>query len=83
LNRWYAEEHLGALMGLPGVYGARRYRATVGSPRYLMIYETENREVIRSEEWLKRTNTPWTLSMRPHFRNRRDNIVQLIRSVEA
>src|SRR5688572_33461049 len=36
LNRWYQEEHLAALVGLEGVFGARRYRATEGSPRYLM-----------------------------------------------
>jgi len=83
LNRWYQEEHLAALVGLDGVFGARRYRATEGSPRYLMMYETANREVIRNDEWQKRTGTPWTLRMRPHFKNRRDNIVQLIRSVEA
>ena len=83
LNRWYEEEHLGALIGVPGVYGARRYRATEGSPRYLMMYETENPEVIRNDEWLKATNTPWTLSMRPHFKNRRDNVVRLIKSVVA
>jgi hypothetical protein len=80
LNRWYEEEHLAALVGLPGVYGARRYRATEGSPRYLMIYEAENREVIRNDEWQRAAATPWTLKMRPHFRNRRDNIVRLISS---
>ena len=83
LNRWYQEEHLKALVGLPGVLGARRYRATEGSPRYLMMYETANREVIRSNDWKQRTDTPWTLRMRPHFRNRKDSVVQLIKSVEA
>jgi hypothetical protein len=83
LNEWYEQEHLAALAGVPGVLSARRYRCVSGSPRYLMIYEAENREVIRNDAWNKAATTEWTLRMRPHFRNRADNIVRLIRSVRA
>jgi len=31
-NDWYNTEHVPALTSVPGVYGARRYRATAGSP---------------------------------------------------
>jgi hypothetical protein len=83
LNQWYEQEHLGALVGVPGVYGAKRYRATEGSPRYLMIYEADNRDVIRGPAWTRAAETEWTLRMRPHFRNRADNVVQLISALRA
>lgn len=83
LNEWYQQEHLPALAGVPGCVSARRYRTSTGSPRYLMVYEAENREAIRGDAWRKAAETEWTLRMRPHFRNRADNVVQLIRSLTA
>jgi hypothetical protein len=46
-----------------------------------MIYEAENRETIRGNAWTKAATTDWTLHMRPFFRNRKDNVVQLIASL--
>jgi hypothetical protein len=85
LNEWYDQEHLPALAGVPGCLAARRYRMTEGSPgsvKYLMIYEAENRETIRGNAWTKAATTDWTLHMRPFFRNRKDNVVQLIASLD-
>lgn len=84
LNEWYEQEHLPALVGVPGCLSATRYRMSAGSEgsvKYLMIYEAESREVIRGDAWNKAASTEWTLKMRPHFRNRKDNIVQLIASL--
>jgi hypothetical protein len=86
LNEWYEQEHLPALAGVPGCVAARRYRRaadTGGSPKYFMIYEASSREAIRGEAWRKAAETEWTLRMRPHFRNRMDNIVELIRSLTS
>jgi hypothetical protein len=55
---------------------------TPDSVKYLMIYEAESRETIRGNAWTKAANTDWTLHMRPFFRNRKDNVVQLIASLE-
>jgi hypothetical protein len=85
LNNWYEQEHLPAIAGVPGCLSARRYRMTAGtpeSPKYLMIYEATSREAIRNEAWNKAANTEWTLRMRPHFRNRQDNLVQLVASLD-
>ena len=85
LNEWYEQEHLPALAGVPGCLSARRYRMTAGTPdsvKYLMVYETERREVIRGPAWSKAADTDWTRHMRPFFRNRRDNLVQLIASLD-
>ena len=85
LNEWYAQEHLPALASVPGCLSAQRYRMTAGTPdsvKYLMIYEAATRETIRGNAWTKAANTDWTLHMRPFFRNRKDNVVQLIASLE-
>ena len=86
LNEWYDQEHLPALAGVAGCLSARRYRMTAGSDgsvKYLMIYEAATREAIRGHAWTKAANTDWTLHMRPHFRNRKDNLVQLIASLDS
>jgi hypothetical protein len=86
LNEWYEQEHLPALAGVPGCVAARRYRMAAGTPesvKYLMIYEAADRETIRGAAWNKAADTEWTRRMRPHFRKRKDNIAQLIASLEA
>ena len=85
LNEWYEQEHLPALAGVPGCLAARRYRMTAGTPdsvKYLMVYEAATRETIRGNAWTKAADTDWTRHMRPHFRNRKDNIAQLIASLD-
>ena len=86
LNEWYEQEHLPALAGVPGCLSARRYRMTAGTPdsvKYLMVYEAANRETIRAGAWTKAADTDWTRHMRPFFRNRKDNIGQLIASLAS
>ena len=86
LNDWYEQEHLPALVGVPGCLSARRYRMNSGSDgsvKYMMVYEAEDRETIRGEAWTKAASTEWTLKMRPHFRNRKDNVVQLIATLRS
>jgi hypothetical protein len=83
LNQWYEQEHLAAIASVPGCLAAKRYRARAGSPRYLMVYEAATREAIRNDAWRAAAETEWTLRMRPHFRNRQDNLVQLVRYMAA
>jgi hypothetical protein len=80
LNAWYEQDHLAALQGVPGCYRARRFRATVGSPRYLAIYEFENGEVSSSEAWRNAAASDWTLRIRPRFRNFSADLGKLILS---
>jgi hypothetical protein len=51
-NRWYDEQHLGDLLRVPGVVGARRFRLAsdqAGAPGpYLAIYEIESDDVQRT-----------------------------------
>jgi hypothetical protein len=69
LNAWYEQDHLAALQGVSGCYRARRFRATVGAPRYLAIYEFANAGVSTSDAWRTAAASEWTLRMRPKFRN--------------
>ena len=49
--------------------GERRYRGTGGTQRYVALYHLASPEVVRSAEWKKAADTPWTQKMRPHFRD--------------
>ena len=68
-NEWYNTEHLPALAGVPGVLCARRYQGTGATQRYAAIYHFANPDVPDSQSWKTAGGTPWTLRMRPHFRD--------------
>jgi hypothetical protein len=80
-NEWYNTDHLPALVSVPGVYAARRYHATAGSPRYLAVYELASHDVTKSEAWKKAADSPWTQRMRPRFKNLATNLGQLLKAM--
>jgi hypothetical protein len=65
-NRWYNEEHIPALLSVPGYFGARRYISVDGQPKYLNWYEIDSLETFRSDARHKAGETPWTARIRPH-----------------
>jgi hypothetical protein len=79
-NEWYNTDHLPALASVPGVYAARRYRATAGTPKYLAVYELASRDVSNSEAWKKAADSPWTQKMRPRLKNLAVNLGQLLKA---
>ena len=52
-NEWYNEEHVPALLQVPGVRGAYRYASLEGTPKYIAIYELDTAEVRNSDAWKK------------------------------
>ena len=70
-NEWYNVDHLPALVGVPGVYCARRYVAAEGDPKYLAVYEMNDARIPKSPEWDKARNSEWTLRIRPHLKDGR------------
>jgi len=68
-NEWYNTEHIPALGSVPGTLCARRYRGIGGTQRYVALYHLTSPEVVRSADWKKAADTPWTQKMRPHFRD--------------
>jgi hypothetical protein len=53
------------------VYGAQRYQAAVGEPKYLAVYAMNNAGVPKSAAWDKARNTDWTIKMRPSLKDAR------------
>jgi hypothetical protein len=68
-NAWYNEDHVPALVGVPGVYCARRYLAVEGDPRYLAVYEMRDGAVTKSAEWEKARNYGRTAQIRPYLKD--------------
>jgi hypothetical protein len=68
-NAWYNEDHIPALVDVPGVYCARRYEAVEGDPRYLAIYEMHDGAVTKSPEWEKARNYGRTAQIRPYLKD--------------
>lgn len=70
-NRWYDEEHIPALSGVPGTLLARRFVATNGCRQtYLALYHLDSPEVVKSAAWARAVETPWTLRIRAYMRDR-------------
>ena len=50
-NDWYNSVYVPNYMKVPGCIRGRRYRAIVGEPAYLTVYEFERPEVSQTDEW--------------------------------
>jgi hypothetical protein len=69
LNRWYDQEHLPALLAVPGYRGARRYVAVDGGPKYMAFWEIDSIDAFHSEARQRAINTPWSDRLRPYRRS--------------
>lgn len=78
---WYGRDHLPAACTVAGVHTAKLYRATVGEPRYLAVYELDAPDIPSSPAWRAGTQSEWTERMRPLFKNRSNTLGRLIASV--
>jgi hypothetical protein len=63
-NEWYNVDHVPALVGVPGVICARRFVAIESEPKYLVIYQLKDAQVLKSEAWHRARNSDWTKRMR-------------------
>ena len=69
-NDWYNTIYVPNYEKVPGVIRGRRYRAVVGTPTYLTLYEFEHPRVSESAPWLaQRDASPVTQKIRPHMRH--------------
>ena len=68
-NAWYVDEHLPRLSKVPGCLSARRFVMAGGSHRYLATYHFSTPAVQVSAAWKEASETPWTVKMRPHFKD--------------
>jgi hypothetical protein len=68
---WHTHEHLPERLSIPGfLRGTRWVALRQGQPRYFVIYEVADVNVLTSEAYLARLNhpTPWTSKMMQHYR---------------
>jgi len=68
---WHTHEHLPERLSIPGFLRGTRWAALrQGQPRYFVIYEVRDLDVLTSPAYLERLNnpTPWTSKMMPHYR---------------
>lgn len=77
---WHNCEHMPERVSVPGFREGRRYRDLGGSPRFLMMYFTENAGVLGSDGYMARLDdpTPWTRESLGHFRNPSRNIYAVL-----
>jgi hypothetical protein len=69
-NTWYNTIYVPNYETVPGVIRGRRYRAVVGAPAYLTLYEFEHPRVSESAAWAaQRDISPVTHRIRPHMRH--------------
>ena len=69
-NEWYNTIYVPNYETVPGVIRGRRYRAVVGTPTYLTLYEFAYPAVPESAAWLaQRDASPVTARIRPHMRH--------------
>jgi hypothetical protein len=69
-NNWYNTIYVPNYEKVPGVIRGRRYRAVVGAPTYLTLYEFEHPGVSETPAWLaQRDVSPVTHRIRPHMRH--------------
>jgi hypothetical protein len=72
-NAWYDQEHIPALLKVPGTLAARRYRAdesVTSTHRYVAMYHVTSPDVVHSDAWKHAVDTPWSASMQPQMRDR-------------
>lgn len=79
-DRWHTHEHLPERLAIPGFLRGTRLVATEGEPRYMVLYEVANLEVLTSQAYLERLNnpTPWTAKMMPHYRGMRRGLCAVV-----
>jgi predicted phosphoadenosine phosphosulfate sulfurtransferase len=68
-NAWYNEDHVPALVGVPGVYCARRYVAVKGDPKYLAVYEMRDGAIPKTAEWNRAREFGRSAQIRPYLKD--------------
>lgn len=69
-DEWHTREHFPERVGIPGFIRAQRWVSVSSGPRYLVVYEVRDIDILSSAPYLQRLNqpTPWTRRMMPHYR---------------
>ncbi len=78
IDRWYDTEHMPGLAAVPGCIHARRLRNLDSGPQSLACYDLVTEDTLGSPPWLAVRGTAWSDIARPHFRNTRRTMMQVV-----
>lgn len=84
----YDQEHVPALMAVPGVRSCSRLKLvwadTPDMPEFLAIYDVDAPDVPKSPEWRNASNAgEWPTEIRPHMTVRRHGMFERLNTVES
>jgi hypothetical protein len=84
-DHWHTKEHMPERVSIPGFLRGTRWIAESGSPRYLVIYEVRDVNVLTGADYLQRLNSPsaWTSKTMAHMRGMRRGFCRVEGSVGA
>ncbi len=77
-NDWYTQEHMPGLAAVPGTIRAMRLYKRDGAPRYHALYLLHTRDTFGSPQWLTVRGTEWSSRVRPHFKNTKRTMFNII-----
>jgi hypothetical protein len=77
-NDWYTQEHMPGLAAVPGTVRAMRLYNRDGAPRYHALYLMQTRDTFGSPQWLAVRGTDWSSRVRPHFKNTKRTMFNII-----
>ncbi len=82
-DRWHTHEHLPERLGIPGFLRGTRWVASAGEPRYMVLYEVRDLQILSSDAYLARLNnpSPWTQRMMPFYRGMSRGLCSVLGSV--
>jgi hypothetical protein len=69
--RWYDQEHMPGLSGVPGCTLAQRFINHDAGPRSHACYSLLTEDTLGSPPWMAVRNSDWSSRCRPHFTNTR------------
>lgn len=78
-NDWYTQEHMPGLAAVPGTVRTMRLYNQDGAPRYHALYLLQTQETFGSPQWLAVRGTEWSSRVRPHFKNTKRTMFNIIR----
>lgn len=77
-NDWYTQEHMPGLAAVPGTVRAMRLYSRDGAPRYHALYLLQTQDTFGSPPWLAVRGTEWSSRVRPHFKNTKRTMFNII-----
>jgi hypothetical protein len=82
-DHWHTKEHMPERVSIPGFLRGTRWIAPGGSPRYLVIYEVRDVNVLTGADYLQRLNNPsdWTSRTMARMRGMRRGFCRVEGSV--